>query len=312
MRAERKPVKWPGGKAFAFTIFDDPDGQTLESGRIVYDFLADLGFRTTKAVWPLGPIRTPSDPGGSCADPEYLEWSRELQEVGFEIALHNARNHTSTRNETRQGLDRFRELFGHDPHSMANHYFCDENIYHGQYRVSGTRRLIYNVATRGKNRAFFGHVPGHELFWGDLCRERVRYLRNFVFDEIDTLAACPFMPYHDPQRPFVKAWFAGSDGNRREAFVKQIREANQDRLAASGGACIMYTHFGHWYVDNGKLDPDFARLMKRLAGMNGWFVPVYQLLDHLVARRGLHTITPRERRTLEWRWLRYKLLRGTT
>ena len=44
---------WPGGKSFAFTIFDDPDSQTLEAGREVYALLADLGFRTTKGVWPI-------------------------------------------------------------------------------------------------------------------------------------------------------------------------------------------------------------------------------------------------------------------
>lgn len=311
MRAETSAVEWPEGKSFAFTVFDDPDSQTVASGRIVYDFLADCGFRTTKAVWPLGPIREPSDYGGSCDDPEYLAWCLELQRAGFEIALHNARNHTSTREETREGLERFRELFGHDPHSMANHYYCDENIYHGRDRLSGVRRLVYDAATLGRNRSFFGHVPDHELFWGDLCRDRIRYVRNFVFDDIDTLSACPFLPYRDPDRPFVQAWFACSEGNRRETFVEQVREENQDRLAARGGACIMYTHFGHAYVEDGRLDAEFRRLMQRLAGMNGWFVPVHELLDHLAARRGVHTITPAERRALEWRWLRKKLLRGT-
>ena len=38
------------GESFAFTIFDDPDSQTLEAGREVYTLLADLGFRTTKGV----------------------------------------------------------------------------------------------------------------------------------------------------------------------------------------------------------------------------------------------------------------------
>ena len=34
-------VTWPQGKRFAFTVFDDPDSQTLEAGRAVYSFLAD-------------------------------------------------------------------------------------------------------------------------------------------------------------------------------------------------------------------------------------------------------------------------------
>ena len=38
------PVRWPHGRRFAFTVFDDPDAQTVESGRPVYALLADLGI----------------------------------------------------------------------------------------------------------------------------------------------------------------------------------------------------------------------------------------------------------------------------
>ena len=44
---------WPGNKSFAFSVFDDTDSQTLEKGKAVYALLADLGFRTTKSVWPI-------------------------------------------------------------------------------------------------------------------------------------------------------------------------------------------------------------------------------------------------------------------
>ena len=36
-------IEWPEGRSFAFTVFDDPDGQTLEAGREVYALFADLG-----------------------------------------------------------------------------------------------------------------------------------------------------------------------------------------------------------------------------------------------------------------------------
>ena len=62
---------WPDGRSFAFTVFDDPDSQTLEAGREVYAFLASLGFRTTKGVWPIRGSGTPSDHGGTCAEPAY-------------------------------------------------------------------------------------------------------------------------------------------------------------------------------------------------------------------------------------------------
>ena len=50
-------IVWPEGRQFAFTVFDDPDGVTEESRQWVYPFLADLGFRTSIAVWPLGALR---------------------------------------------------------------------------------------------------------------------------------------------------------------------------------------------------------------------------------------------------------------
>jgi len=303
---------WPGGKRFAFTVFDDPDAQTVESGRPVYALLADLGFRTTKAVWPIRGDGTPSDRGQTCAEDDYRKWVEALQARGFEIGYHNATSHTSSREETRRGLATFARLFGDAPIAMANHYNCEEAIYFGEHRVSGPWRLAYNLVTRGRNRArFHGHEPGHPCFWGDLCRERVKYVRNFVFRDVDTLAACPWMPYHDPARPYVNYWFASSEGDKGPAFLERISEANQDRLEADGGACVMYTHFAHGFVEHGRLVPRFVRLMERLARRDGWFVPVSVLLDHLLARRADPVITAAQRAALERRWLVHKVRYGT-
>jgi hypothetical protein len=307
------PPPWPNGKRFAFTVFDDPDAQTLESGKPVYDLLASLGFRTTKAVWPIrGPGR-PSDRGQTCAEAGYRKWVEGLQAGGFEIALHNATFHTSPREETLRGLETFKQYFGSYPSSMANHFASAEGIYFGDQRLSGVRRTIYNVITRGRNRdRFSGHVLGHPNFWGDLCRDRITYVRNFVFGEINTLAACPYMPYHDPRRPWVNYWFASSEGAQCPSFERMLGEANQDRLEDEGGACIMYTHFGHGYIEDGRLRARFVRLMERLAARNGWFVPVSTLLDHLRAHRPETALTDAQRRQLEWRWLRHKVCRGTS
>jgi hypothetical protein len=120
------------------------------------------------------------------------------------------------------------------------------------------------------------------------------------------------MPYHDPQRPWVNRWFAGTEGAQGPAFLKAIAEAHQDRLEAEGGASIVYTHFGHGFVENGKLNPEFRRLMERLRRKNGWFVPASTILDHLAAERGVFTLNGTVRRRLEWRWLGEKLFRGTS
>jgi hypothetical protein len=309
----KKSMRWPEGKRFAFTIFDDPDSQTLEGGREIYSFLRDAGVRTTKAVWPVRGPREPSDHGGTCAEPDYRAWAQSLQREGFEIAFHNATAHTSTREETAEALERFREYFGAYPSSVANHYFAEEALYFGDARLSGAARLAYNAITRGKNHGrYFGDVAGHPYFWGDLCRDRIRYVRNFVFADINTLAACPAMPYHDPDRPFVNQWFACSEGSNVRTFNQRIAEAEQDRLEEEGGACIMYTHFGHGYTDKANaIDPRFRELITRLSRKNGWFAPVTTLLDYLGAQRHGRNITSAERRSLEWRWLFHKIRFGT-
>ena len=306
------PIVWPEGKRFAFTVFDDPDSQTLEAGRAVYSFLAEQGFRTTKGVWPVRGPRTPSDHGGTCAEPDYLAWCADLQRQGFEIGLHNATLHTSYREEIRAALDRFASEFGGPPRTMAHHYFCDDNLYWGEGRVSGVNRLVYNLLTRFQNRnKFFGHVDGHPYFWGDLCKERVTYVRNFVFGEINTLKVCPYMPYHDPDRPYVNQWYASSEGANAASFVNTINEQAQDRLEEEGGACIMYTHFGHGYWEDGRLLPRFTELMTRLSRKNGWFVPAGTLLDYLRAQRGELVLTPAQRGELERRWIWHKARFGT-
>lgn len=305
-------VQWPDGKAFAFTIFDDPDGQPTEVGRRVYDLLTDLGLRTTKAVWPIRGCGPPSDLGQTCQDEDYLQWTLGLQRAGFEIGFHNATFHTSDRAQTLRGLDQFEKYFGGPPNSMANHFFAQEEIYWGDQRVSGVQRLLYNLLTLGKNRGrSTGHLEGHPNFWGDLCRQRIRYVRNFVYGDINTLRCCPYMPYHDPQRPWVNYWFAASEGSNCRTAARQLSEANQERLEAEGGACILYTHFGHGYVDGGRLDQEFRSRIERLSKRPGWFVPVSTLLDYLIEQRRDPVLTNAQRRELERRWLAHKVRFGT-
>src|SRR5687768_14548029 len=96
-------IEWPGGKNFAFTIFDDPDLDTVENVAAVYSFLHDIGLRTTKAVWSIRGNSTPKIGGATCEDEQYLKQILNLKDQGFEIALHNVTYHTSTREETTYG-----------------------------------------------------------------------------------------------------------------------------------------------------------------------------------------------------------------
>ncbi len=298
------PFEWPDGKDFAFTVFDDTDRATLENVGPVYELLGSLGFRTTKSVWPVTGAGTPVIGGTTCDDPAYRAWTLELQARGFEIGYHGATNVTARRELIAIAIERFRDIYGHYPMSMANHSGCADGIYWGPDRVSGVHRLAYNLMTRNsRSRLFRGHVEGDPLFWGDICREKVRYVRNFTFTGINTLAACPEMPYHDPDRPYVNRWFASSEGQRVDSFNRCLSEANQDLLEAEGGACIVYTHFATGFVVDGTLNERFAQLAERLSRKNGWFVPVTTLLDFLAAQQADPVITAGRRRSLERRWL---------
>lgn len=306
-------ITWPDGKDFAFTIFDDPDLDTIETTTTIYSFLADIGLRTTKAVWPVRGPSTPKIGGATCEDGLYLQRILDLHKQGFEVALHNVTYHTSTRAETARGIEIFQQLFGQYPSSMANHSGCLESIYWGSERLSGLQRLIYDVLharhIAKKSEIFQGHVEGSPLFWGDICQEKIKHVRNFVFGDINTLRACPFMPYHDPARPFVNYWFASSEGANVDSFNRTVSEENQDRLADEGGACIMYTHFASHFLENGKINGRFRTLMDRMSKMNGWFVPVSTLLDYILVTRGHHVITQNERKALECRWIWHKITR---
>ena len=313
MRQPLQPeITWPDGRRFAFTVFDDPDGQSLETTRLVYSLLADLGFQTTIGAWPLDIRRATNSGGETCANLEYRGFLQYLQGRGFEIGFHNAAPYSVTREETIEALDLFEGYFGKAAVTMANHYNADA-IYWGPARLSSWRRDIYNLVTLGRTRnRFFGQVEGHPSFWGDICRERIRYCRNFVYADINTLRMNPWMPYVDPIRPYVRYWYSASEGNEAPAFLKTLQDRHQDRLEEQGGACIMYTHFGHGYVQDGKLNPEFRRIMERLARKNGWFVPVSELMDFLLATKGATTLTDELRRKLETRWLWEKLFRGTS
>lgn len=312
-RNTTSPV-WPDGKQFAFTIFDDTDLATVENVGPVYSLLADCGFRTTKSVWVVeGDRQRGKHAGDTCEDPAYLQWVRSLQDQGFEIGFHNCTWHGVPRDAIRAGLDRFAELFGHDPVTAANHTGVEEGIYWADARLTGWRRVLYLLLTRFRNfKKYRGHLEGDAYFWGDLCKERIKYLRNFTYPDINTLKACPFMPYHDPKKPYVNYWFTSSDGNDVEAFNRCLSEENQDQLESEGGACILYTHFAKGFVVDGQLNPRFRQLMTRLSKKNGWFVTTATLLDYLLQQNGRHDISNAERRRLELAWLWQKLFTGTT
>lgn len=308
-------MRWPEGRRFAFTVFDDTDLSRPGNFEPVYELLDELGMRTTKSVWPAtGPgLEARGAEGSTCDDPEYLQYVLGLQKRGFEIGYHNSYHTGLRRAQIKTALDRFRDIFGHDPKTMSNHAMSLEGIYWGEARLSPPLSTAYRLAwARNRAQVHQGHVESSPYFWGDLCKERIRYVRNFVFSQPDTLGACPWMPYHDKARPYVNAWYAATHAQHCSHFLEVLSEKRQDELEASGGACIIYTHFAANFVDDaGQLHPQARRLLKRLASKGGWFVPVGTLLDYIADNHGgIRDLDRSARRSLEWRWLVHKLLVG--
>jgi len=309
----KSKIQWPNNKQFAFTVFDDTDRANLRDNQLIYEYLDELNFKTTKSVWIKEGKQKQENQGITCDDKQYLSWLLELKNKGFEIGYHNTTYQSSLRDEIEEGLKTFVKTFGHNPKVMANHSANEENIYWGSNRLSGSRKLIYNILTSFKKNKFYkGHEKTSAYFWGDLCEEYITYVRNFVFSDINTLKNCPYMPYQDQTKPYVKYWFASSEGNNVKIFNKCISDENQDRLEKEGGACIMYTHFADGFCQNGKLSEEFKQQMGRLSKKNGWFVTVSTLLDFLKTKNETHTINYRQRIILEWKWLLDKLILGST
>ena len=95
----------------------------------------------------------------------------------------------------------------------------------GGCQVFRWRVPLYHLLTRFRNIGQYrGHIEGDQYFWGDLCKAKIKYYRNFVFQDINTLKACPLMPYHDPKRPYVNYWFASSDGAHCKEFTRCLAE----------------------------------------------------------------------------------------
>jgi len=308
-----KKIAFPQGKKFAFTIFDDTDHASVENVKPVYELLVRLNMRTTKSIWvfPTDNERNPYFHSQTLADPDYLSFIRWLMENGFEVAFHNASMDSNPREVTLAALERFKELLGRYPNVHVNHSRNKDNLYWGQDRIDFPPiRLLMKLKRRSTD--FVGHRPESPFYWGDLCRQHITYVRNFVFREINLLRINPTMPYRDPKRPHVQYWFSSSEGGSAKSFNALLSADNQRRLEGEGGVCIVYTHFAKGFVEDGKVNNETEQLLHQLSMRQGWFVTVTELLDYLRAEQTSAALTTSERIRMELRWFIGKLLHGTS
>jgi len=286
-RASR--VRFPGDARFAFTILDDTDDATVENVRPIYDLLTELGFRTTKTAWPL------DCPEGShryyaaqtLADADYLDFMRDLLAEGYEAAYHGATMESSTRDRTERGLKAFCDLLGVAPTIYCNHGQNLENIYWGssRYRTPVIRIPVAAIERLLGKPRFAGHVPDSPYFWGDLCLGQFRFVRNFAFATLNNGSIPPCGPYRLASTPWVQFWFSTADAPNATDFKRLVTERSVRRLYEDGGACILSTHLGKGYTSNGRVDPQIEDTLRYIASLPGWFRPVSDVLELLLARR---------------------------
>jgi hypothetical protein len=277
-----QPIVFPHGKRFAFSIVDDTDMTTLERIRPIYAMLEQYGLRTTKTVWVYesSEPQHPPNRGESLANPEYRQFVLELQKKGFEIALHGVRGGSSSREDTDRGLRDFKTIIGGYPRLHVNHSLNKENLYWGRHLFAFAP--VRSVAAMGLRHDFEGHDPQSQYFWGDIAKERIKYVRRYTFDDINLLNVNPSFPYRLKDKPYVNYWFPTANGDRVVEFDELLKPENVERLSREGGVCLVYAHLGSGsFNKNGTVDPRFERRIRELVKHDGWFVPASDILDYL-------------------------------
>jgi hypothetical protein len=313
VKSKRDPkVRFPNDKRFAFTILDDTDDATVENVQPIYDLLTELGLRTTKTAWPLD---CPEGSrlyfaGQTLADPEYLAFVRGLVAKGFEVAYHGATMESSTRDRTERGLRAFSTLLGVTPTIHCNHGQNLENVYWGaaRYRVPAIRIPVALVERLLRKPRYAGHVPESPYFWGDLCRRQFRFVRNFTFSLLNNGVIPPCGPYRLKGTPWVQYWFNTADAPDAGDFKRLVTPPKIRQLCADGGVCILSTHLGKRFAKNGRVDSEIEDTFRYIASLPGWFRPVSEVLELLLAHRPDGVVSPWVQWQLEGRHLAGRLL----
>ncbi len=292
--------KYPNGKDFAFTITDDPDYGTFEERYIMFGLLDELGFKTTTCVWVLDNKHGSGINGGktntrgvTTTNEDYLKLLQILQKKGFEICLHTAGPGNDYREETQKGYELFKKQFGHYPIINTNHATNLEDICWGKDRFSNPiMKSIYGLFAD----PFYGHIRKSKYFWGDICKDKTKYVRGWATDSINTLSTNKTMPYNLDDKPYVNWWFGCSDGYNCNKFTRLISDANIKKLVNERGTCIAYTHFAYGFIDKNTkaVNETFKKQLTKLSKLNGWFVPASTMLDRFILLRNVEILNDKD------------------
>ncbi len=156
----------------------------------------------------------------------------------------------------------------------------------------------------GKTRRFYGDEIESDYFWGDLSKKHIKYIRNRVFNGINTLNYDPKMPFKEKNKKYSNYWFSSSDGHTVEEFNNLINKKNIGNLIKQNGLCIVYTHFAKGFLEpSGEISKIFKNNIDYLSSQNGWFVPASEILDYLLKSRGEIPLNVFYINLLDLKWL---------
>jgi hypothetical protein len=294
-------MNWPKKKEFAFTIIDDTDNSNINNIKPIYDYLASKNIKTTKTVWvyPSRDIFT----GQTLQNNNYYKFIKLLKSDGFDIQLHNVGSGNFSRTEIIKGLDEFKQKLGKYPNMHINHCSNADNLYWGHKRFGMILRKTMQIIEGSKKR-FYGDEINSNYFWGDIAKEKIKFIRNRVFNGINTLKYDPKMPFREKRKIFSNYWFSSSDGHNLKQFNNLVTKSNIDKLKREKGLCIVYTHFASDFVDQqGKLDEIFKENINYLSKQNGWFVPANDILEYLLSQKKKDYVSSSYINKLDLRWL---------
>ena len=294
-------MNWPKKKEFAFTIIDDTDNSNINNIKPIYDYLTSKNIKTTKTVW-VYPSRDRYT-GQTLQNNNYYKFIKLLKSDGFDIQLHNVGSGNFSRTEIIKGLDEFKQKLGKYPNMHINHCSNSDNLYWGHKRFGMILRKTMQIIEGSKKR-FYGDEINSNYFWGDVAKEKIKFIRNRVFNGINTLKYDPKMPFREKRKIFSNYWFSSSDGHNLKQFNNLVTKSNIDKLKREKGLCIVQTHFASDFVDQqGKLDEIFKENINYLSKQNGWFVPANDILEYLLSQKKKDYVSSSYINKLDLRWL---------
>ncbi|MBN1602167.1 MAG: hypothetical protein JW915_11190 [Chitinispirillaceae bacterium] len=257
---------WPPAPYSAgIAITDDPDNGTFANFKTIYDLLSDLKLPTTRAMWiydAMEPTGTPSLPikffSSLLTEKRCLDYCKKLHSEGFEFCLHGASSGNNKREYTIAALDYLEREIGASE-TFICHSKNAENIYWEDKCIPLS--ILKPLVRMYSKNSCYGEIEHSPYFWGDVCRNRIEYIRLFRTRMVNTLAFNPNMPYHIFEMPYVNFWFSATKGY----LPNLINPEQLDALCLSNGAGIFYQYLHKYIDDKGTIKPDVIQGLKCLS-----------------------------------------------